>query len=42
MANTNPARIHFHGNGKEQAIESNDTEQGRKKNQRVELRILDI
>ncbi len=36
------SRVHFHGYGKEQAIESNDTEQGRKKNQRVELRILEI
>ena len=36
------SRVHFHGYGKEQAIESNDTEQGRKKNQRVELRILKI
>ena len=36
------SRIKFRGYGKTQPIESNDTLKGRKKNQRVELKILEV
>ena len=35
-------RIQFHGYGRQRPIATNDTVQGRKKNQRVELKILEI
>ena len=38
----NEARVHHKGYGKTKPIASNDTLQGRKQNQRVELKILEI
>ena len=35
------ARIHFQGFGEEKPLESNDSEEGRQKNRRVEFKIID-